>query len=593
MRDDGDPIVLYDALADRWILSQYCRNFPPFRQMIAVSKTSDPTGEYYVYEFVMPNNKLNDYAKLGVWTDAYYMSTDEFFGSDYAGTGAFAFDKEKLLAGDSTASYIYFDLASPTTIRIGGLLPTDFDGLDNPPPADAPNVFVGYTANEYGDPFDAVRLLEFDADFTNPANSTFTERPESPLAVAAFDPTSPFGRQDIKEPAPGEDLDSQSDRLMFRAAYRNLGASESIIVNQTVRVTPVGEIYRAGVRIHELRKQNGIFTVREQATIGSRDSSRWMASAAQDKDGNIAVGYSLGNEDKPPSITYTGKLASEPSGTFRTETNLVDGTGVQKAFGFRWGDYSAMNIDPFDDCTFWMTNEYYTLESQNQSDFGWLTRIGNFKFPECVPIQKTKVRIDVVNAVDSTPISSAKIEITPNQDQNISPYLRFTNSQGETELIVVKPNLTYGYKVSARGFRSGNGTFLVTGNPPNTTLAIIVSLEPTAVFEEPLVNITAESCGLNNAIEPGEKVTVEIGLQNTGAIGTTNLSATLLPSGGVIEPGPPQNYGALLAGNTVVLRPFTFTASPDLDCGEVLTLTLQLQDGVENLGNDFDKFTDG
>ena len=86
-RNDGDPIVLYDALADRWLLSQFCNNFPPFRQLVAVSKTGDPTGEYYIYEFVMPNVKQNDYPKFGVWTDAYYMSTDEFLGGDYAGSG--------------------------------------------------------------------------------------------------------------------------------------------------------------------------------------------------------------------------------------------------------------------------------------------------------------------------------------------------------------------------------------------------------------------------------------------------------------------------------------------------------------------------
>ena len=159
-RNDGDPIVLYDALADRWLLSQFCTQFPPFRQMIAVSKTGDPTGEYYIYEFVMPNNKLNDYSKIGVWSDAFYMTTDEFFGSDYAGTGAFAFDKSKLLKGDPTASYIYFDLASPTTLRIGGMLPADFDGL-HAPPANAPNIFAGYTANEYGDAQDAFGCLNF------------------------------------------------------------------------------------------------------------------------------------------------------------------------------------------------------------------------------------------------------------------------------------------------------------------------------------------------------------------------------------------------------------------------------------------------
>ena len=309
-RNDGDPIALYDALADRWILSQFCNNFPPFRQLVAVSRTADPTGDYYVYEFVMPNVKFNDYPKLGVWSDGYYMSTDEFLGSDYAGSGVFAFDRNKMLVGDSSASYIYFDLASPTSIRIGGLLPSDLDGL-NAPPIGAPNTFAGYTATEYGDATDALRLFDFHADFSAPANSTFTERSESPLTVAQFDPTSQLDRADILQPAPGEPLDAQSDRLMYRLAYRNLGTQQSLVVNQTVRVSPVGQTYRGGVRVYELRKTNANFSVHTQATVGSIDISRWMGSAAQDHQGNLAVGFSTSSEDRKPSILYSGKLAGE------------------------------------------------------------------------------------------------------------------------------------------------------------------------------------------------------------------------------------------------------------------------------------------
>ncbi|HEX8636445.1 MAG TPA: hypothetical protein VF692_00170, partial [Pyrinomonadaceae bacterium] len=378
-RNDGDPIVLYDALADRWLISQFCNNFPPFRQLVAVSKTGDPTGEFYIYEFVMPGVKLNDYSKIGVWSDAFYMTTDQFSGSDYAGSGVFAFDRTKMLAGDASASYIYFDLATPSTIRFGGLLPSDFDGI-KAPPAGSPNVFVGYTATEYGDARDAIRLFDFHVDFQNPQNSTFSERAESPLAVAAFDPTSPDGRADIAQPAPGEKLDAQSDRLMYRAAYRNFGAHESLVFNQTVRVSSANAAYRAGVRVYELRKSaKDRFAVHEQATVGDASASRWMGSAAQDFQGNIAVGYSFGSEEKRPSIVYAGKASSEPPGTFRSEMILIAGTGVQKAFGFRWGDYSAMSVDPRDDCTFWLTNEYYTAESADESDFGWLTRIGKFK----------------------------------------------------------------------------------------------------------------------------------------------------------------------------------------------------------------------
>ncbi len=582
MRDDGDPIVLYDALADRWFLSQYCNNAPPFRQMIAVSQTSDPTGAYYIYEFVMPNIKLNDYSKFGVWHDGYYMSTDEFIGGDYAGSGAFAFDREKILRGDPTASYIYFDLASPTTIRLGGLLPTDFDGL-NPPPIDAPNIFVGYTANEYGDAQDSIRLFNFHADFANPQNSTFAERAESPLPVASFDPTSPDGRDDIAQPPPGEKLDSQSDRMMFRVAYRNFGEFESLVFNQTVRVTPLNQTYRGGVRVYELRKTNATFSINEQATIGTNGVSRWMASAAQDSQGNIAVGYSFGSEEKKPAILYTGKLANEPPGTFRPETELISGTGVQKAFGFRWGDYSAMNSDPFDDCSFWLTNQYYSQESQDESDFGWLTRIGKFKFAECVPAQRPKLKIVVRNAVNQTPIQNAKVEIYPIAHINTAPYIRFTQLNGQTETLQISPQ-SYNTTVSAAGFRSNNINFTLPNTPPEITTTVVIDLQPTAVLQNETTQITAEDCVPNNAIEPGETVTLNIPLRNTGSINTNNLMATLLPSNDISNPSAAQNYGGLSVNGASVSRPFTFKASSNLDCGDVLTIVLQLNDGAENLG---------
>jgi hypothetical protein len=572
-RNDGDPIVLYDALADRWILSQFCNNFPPFRQLIAVSKTSDPTGSYYVYEFVMPNVKFNDYPKLGVWTDGYYMSTDEFLGSDYAGSGVFAFDKKKMLVGDSSASYIYFDLASPTTIRIGGLLPSDFDGL-NAPPANAPNVFVGYQATEYGDPNDALRLFDFHPDFTNPNNSTFSERAESPLPVAAFDPTSPEGRADVPQPSTDERLDAQSDRLMYRAAYRNFGTHQSLVVNQTVRVSPLGQTYRGGVRVYELRKTNANFVVQEQSTFGTNDVSRWLGSAAQDYQGNLAFGYSVSGENKNPSIFYSGKLANESAGTFRQEAALVNGTGVQTAFGSRWGDYSSIAVDPTDDCTFWLTNEYYTAESQAENPFGWLTRIGRFKYNECVRAPSATITGTVTNSANGQPILGGAT-VTAN-----AVYTRTTNESGSYGNLTLVPN-TYTLTATARGFRSQTVTVTIVSNQ---TLTQNFALQPAALFENPIVNFIAESCTPNNAIDPSETVTVDIGFSNSGAGNTTNLIVTLLPTGGVVNPSQPQNYGALPSGGMNVQRPFTFMANSDLNCGDLINLTFQLQDGAENLG---------
>jgi len=577
-RNDGLAIVLYDTLADRWLLSQYCNAFPPFRQMIAVSQTGDPLGAYHIYEFVMPNIRLNDYAKFGVWTDGYYMSTDEFVGSDYAGAGLFAFDREKILRGDPAAGYIYFNIPSNSPIRTGGLLPADLDGLTPPPPG-APNIFAGYTATEYGDAQDAIRLFNFHADFQNPDNSTFTERAESPIAVAAFDPTSPEGRADIAQPAPGEKLDSQSDRLMYRIAYRNFGTHDTLVFNQTVRSSPVNETYRAGVRVYEFRRNLpgaaplAPFQVYDQTTFGDNSISRWMAGAAQDHQGNIAFEYSIGNEQKNASAVYSGRLSTEPVGSFRQEETLIGATGVQTAFGFRWGNYTGMTVDPLDDCTFWMTNQYFSAESQIESPFSWLTRIGKFKFDECTPAPRAFLTGIILNSATNQPIQNAIV--TAN-----AVYSHSTNSSGNYGSLMILPG-TYTLTASAKGFRSQ--TFIVT-IANGQTITQNFSLQPIAVLENSGATLTAESCALNNTVEPNETVTMNIALRNTGLINTTNLTATLLSTGGVLNPSAPQNYGSLTVGGASVSRAFTFTASPNLSCGGILVLTFQLQDGAENLG---------
>ncbi|HZH34151.1 MAG TPA: carboxypeptidase regulatory-like domain-containing protein, partial [Pyrinomonadaceae bacterium] len=304
-------------------------------------------------------------------------------------------------------------------------------------------------------------------------------------------------------------------------------------------------------------------------------------SAAQDFQGNLAVGYSTASEDKKPAIAYSGRLAADPPNTVRGEQTLVQGTGVQTAFGFRWGDYSMMSVDPADDCTFWYTNEYYTLESQTESDFGWLTRIGKFKFPTCTNAPRGSIQGLITNAATGQPILNAQIRT------NIG-YSRASDLSGNYNFTVA-PN-TYTVTVSAPGFRSQTVTVTVSDG---TTILQNFALQPIAVLQNFGIELTAESCQRNFAIEPGEIVTINLPLRNTGAASTSNLIATLLPTGGVTNPSSPQNYGALAPNGTAVSRSFTFTASPGLLCGEPLTLTFQLTDGTEDLGTITQTFNAG
>jgi hypothetical protein len=79
--NDGDPIVQYDKAAHRWMLTQFAvTDGPPFRQCIAVSQSPDATGKYFRY--AVPFDKFNDYPKVGVWNDAYYISFNMFGDGD-------------------------------------------------------------------------------------------------------------------------------------------------------------------------------------------------------------------------------------------------------------------------------------------------------------------------------------------------------------------------------------------------------------------------------------------------------------------------------------------------------------------------------
>src|SRR5262249_10958089 len=148
-------------------------------------------------------------------------------------------------------------------------------------------------------------------------------------------------------------LDSLADRLMYRLAYRNFGNHESLVVNHSVASGSTG-----GVRWYEIQNPNGTPSVVQQSTFAPDSNVRWMGSIAMDKLGAMALGYSVSSSSINPAIAFTGRVPSDPASTMEPETRIINGTGSQTGGLSRWGDYSAMQVDPSDDCTFWYTNEY-------------------------------------------------------------------------------------------------------------------------------------------------------------------------------------------------------------------------------------------
>ncbi|HEY2397054.1 MAG TPA: hypothetical protein VGH81_13910 [Rudaea sp.] len=365
--NDGDAVVVYDKAANRWIISQFAVGTTPYLQCVAVSQTSDATGAWYRYAFSY-GSVFPDYPKMGVWPDGYYETFNMFTGNTFSGAKLCAFNRTAMLTG-AAATQQCFQLSS----SFGGVLPSDFDGA-TAPPAGSPNFMLNFGTN-------SLNLWKFHVDWTTPANSTLSTAKN--LAVAAFTPACGGGTC-VPQSGVKQQLDSLADRLMFRLSYRNFGTYESLLVNHSVQVSSGGKgkpTSYSGVRWYELRAPNAAApTVFQQSTFAPDTSYRWMGSIAQDKQGNMALGYSASSSSLFPSIRYTGRLKTDPVNTMQAEATIIAGTGSQTGQNLaRWGDYSAMTVDPTDDCTFWYTDEYIKANGA----FNWSTRIGSFKFAGC------------------------------------------------------------------------------------------------------------------------------------------------------------------------------------------------------------------
>jgi hypothetical protein len=370
-KDIVDPIAQYDKAAKRWLIGGIGNwlNGPPVYECLAVSQTSDATGAYnrYAISFIASQSTRPFDDKLAVWPDAYYLGYDFRDGS----AQVCALDRGKMLAGLPMTAVCFVGPGNQDN-----LLPADLDGSVSPPTG-APNYFIGGLNNAPN----TLNLFKFHVDFANPANSTFT----GPFVITVASYTQAcagFGGFNDCIPQKGTHqlIESLSDRLMYRNAYRNFRSNSAQVGHETLVVNhSVNAGSSVGVRWYELRAlENGKFTLFQQGTYAPDANFRWMGSIAMDKVGDIALGYSLSSGTINPSISYTGRVPTDPPGIMEGENSIIAGGGFQSYD--RWGDYSGMSVDPVDDCTFWFTTEYLKT---NGGQASWSTRIASFKFPGC------------------------------------------------------------------------------------------------------------------------------------------------------------------------------------------------------------------
>jgi hypothetical protein len=374
----GDIIVMYDQFADRWLLAQLAPAIfgaTGNHECMAVSTSGDPLGSYYLYDYLYGDD-LNDYPKFGMWPDAYTMTARDFGGESGFTMTVTAFDRAAMLAGQPVTA-LFVSLHNST---FDGLLPADLDGPNLPPGTVStpegftnvpPQILMGVDPPNAAGPDAVIHEYQLHCDFQSPGNSTFTGPAD--LVIAPYNPVGFF--QPVGQPPPGGGIEALG-WILYRLPYRNYGTHESIGIyhdadDGTGRIVP---------RWYEIRDPYGDPSVFQQGTFAPGDGlTRWMGSIAMDGNDNIAIGYSVVDDTSTyPGIRYAGRLANDPPNELtQGEAELVAGSGAFS--GVRWGDYSTMEIDPADDCTFWFTTMYIGVPGLSN----WQTRVGSFKYPTC------------------------------------------------------------------------------------------------------------------------------------------------------------------------------------------------------------------
>jgi MBG domain-containing protein/carboxypeptidase family protein/Big-like domain-containing protein len=464
----GDPVVVYDSFEDRWVITDFAFKLSggnpvaPSFQCVAVSKSGDPVSGGWNFYSIQTSDGFADYPKFGVWPDGIYMTANmfPFGGGPFMTARVWSFNKAQMYAGAPTAQVVSFDVP-------GGdftVLPSNARLQTGTPPPGRPNFFVSTAFF-----LNALTVYKFHADWNNLAASTFTG-PDTPAASSSW----PNASVPQAPSQGGNNLDTLGIRAMMQNQYTNIGGAESLWTTHTVRRQNTSGF--AAPRWYQTNVTGGAVAPNLlQSTTWDPDAAnliyRFMPSLAVDRAGDMALGYSTSNSTTKPAIKYAGRLASDPINTFsQTEQVLILGTGTQvgncgSSACTRWGDYSAMTLDP-DGCTFWYTNMYYQVDGLDHH-----TRIGSFTFPGCTPVGNGGTLAGTITAVvTGNPIAGALVAL--------GSRTTLTDSGGHYTFDGLPAGTYPVLTASAAGFLSSSATSLVIGDAATTTRDLALASAP-------------------------------------------------------------------------------------------------------------------
>ena len=608
----GDPVVLYDTFEDRWIITDFAFqldgsgnvvNPPGAFQCFAASKTGDPVSGGWNFYSINTTGGLGDYPKFGIWPDGLYMSANMFgyaSGAPFQGPRVYAFNKAQMYAGAPSVQSVSFDApVSDFTI-----LPGNARLQTGTPPPGTPNYFLSTWQF-----LNALTVYKFHVDWNRTSLSTFTG-PDTPLAATSWPNAAVANAPSLG----GNSLDVLQIRAMMQNQYTNFGGVESLWATHTVRRANTTGF--AAPRWYQVNVTGGTVAANlPQAATWDPDGAnvlhRFMPSLAVDRAGNMALGYSTSSSTTKPAISYAGRLSTDPVNTLgQTEQLFIQGTGTQTGSCggtcSRWGDYSAMTLDP-DGCTFWYTNEYYAVDGLND-----LTRIGAFALPACVPVGSGGTISGTVTD-GSNPINGATVALgSRSTTTNASGAYSFTNIPAGTYPEIRASLAGYGSAlvlslVVSDGLTTTQNFILTAGSTNGcftdtlqtdfqagvgTNVDLNTSPDDVTLLNAPSVNqqnLTVGTSGVGittttwggQTFTPsvtGQLVKADINLFCSGCTGTTpNLTLSLRTTSGGLPVGADLASATITGFNNgaAVFYTGTFSSPPTLTAGTQYALVIR------------------
>ncbi len=445
--NDGDPIILYDEQADRWVATEFSLCGSNDLMMMAVSSTNDPTGTWYAYSFDVAG--MPDYPKFSVWQDGYYMGDNNSSSNDI-----YVFERSVMITGGTGPKFVGFN-NSWRPGSVDGFMcvpPVDNDGAFAP--AGSPGLFISMSDDAFNSGVDQLWIYELAVNWANTSSSTFNRVQQ--VNVTPFD--SNFGNNwdNIKQLGTNQELDAVPQVIMNVPQYRNFGTYQTIVCCHTVDVDNTDH---AGVRWYELRKTPPAttWTVRQQGTYAPDIHSRWMGSIMLNGSNGIGLGYSISSSTMNPGIRYCGQTSSEynnASGILDFPEGIIHTGTASQSGANRWGDYFQLSVDPSDDGTFWFTAQYANSSSRK-------TKIASFQVGPILPTAD-------FTASSTTPcMNNTTVNFTSQTTGNPTQYLwSFTPATvtftGGTDSSSVNPKVIFNalgaYEVSLTVTGDGGST---------------------------------------------------------------------------------------------------------------------------------------